>query len=79
MDMLKKYFPLSFTEKKDMPALVVILLFYLVAMLAVGVFIWILNLIPIVSIIGWVIGSVAEVYVVTGIVFATLDYFKLIK
>ena len=79
MELLKKYFPLSFTEKKDLPALAVVLLFYLIALLAVGIVIWILNLIPVVCYIGWVIGSVAEAYVVAGAVLAALDYFKVIK
>ena len=79
MELLKKYFPLSFTEKKDLPALAVVLLLYLVALLAVGVVIWILNLIPIVKIIGWILGSVAEAYVLGGAVLAALDYFKVIK
>lgn len=79
MELLKKYFPLSFTEKKDMPGLAVVLLFYLIALLAVGIVIWILNLIPVVCYIGWVIGSVAEAYVVAGAVLAALDYFKVIK
>lgn len=79
MELLKKYFPLSFTEKKDLPALTVVLLFYLVALLAVGIVIWVLNLIPVVCYIGWVIGSVAEAYVVAGAVLTALDYFKVIK
>lgn len=79
MELLKKYFPLSFTEKKDLPSLAVVLLFYLVALLAVGIVIWILNLIPVVCYIGWVIGSVAEAYVAAGAVLAALDYFKVIK
>ena len=79
MELLKKYFPLSFTEKKDLPALAVVLLFYLIALLAVGIVIWILNLIPVVCYIGWGIGSVAEAYVVAGAVLAALDYFKVIK
>ena len=79
MELLKKYFPLSFTEKKDLPALVVVLLFYLVAMLAAGIVIWVLNLIPVVNIFGWTLGSLEEAYVVFGAVLAALDYFKIIK
>ena len=79
MELLKKYFPMSFTDKKDLPSLVVILLFHLVALLAVGLVIWLLNLIPFVRILGWIAGSVAEAYVVGGAVLAALDYFKIIK
>ena len=79
MELLKKYFPMSFTDKKDLPSLVVILLFHLVAMLAAGLVIWLLNFIPFVRILGWIAGSVAEAYVVGGAVLAALDYFKVIK
>ena len=79
MEQLKKYFPFSFTEKQNLPALVVILMYYLVAMMVAGLIFWVMSLIPIVNILGWIVGSVAELYLVSGAVLAVLDYFKLLK
>ena len=73
MELLKKYFPLSFTDKRDLPALVVILIFHLVALLAVALVVWILHFIPIVKILGWIVGSVALAYVMGGAVLAALE------
>ena len=79
MELLKKYFPFSFTEKQNLPSLVVILMYYLVAMMVAGLIFWVMSLIPIVNILGWIVGSVAELYLVGGAVLAVLDYFKLLK
>lgn len=79
MELLKKYFPFSFTEKNTLSSLVVILMYYLVAMMVAGLIFWIMSLIPIVDIIGWIIGPIAELYLVGGAVLAALDYFKILK
>jgi len=79
MDMLKQFFPFSFGKKPDITSLVIALLVYLVAALVAGIVIAILNLIPIIKILGWILGSVVELYVVVGIVLTVLDYFKVLK
>ena len=79
MELLHKYFPMSFTDKKDLSSLAVILLLHLVVLLAVGVVVWLLNLIPIVRILGWIAGSAALAYVVAGTALTVLDHFKIVK
>lgn len=79
MDMLKKYFPFSFQEKKDITALVINIVIYLVVGLVAGALIGLLAVIPVLGIIFGLIGSVIGLYALVGIVFTCLDYFKLLK
>lgn len=86
MDMLKKFFPYSFGAK-DVTALVIKIIVYVVAMVIGGLLLGLIGLIsgwiPVLgAIIGWIlgaIGTVIEVYCVIGIVLAILDYLKLLK
>lgn len=79
MDMLKKFFPLSFKEKKDVAALVINILIQIVANVVIGFIIGILSAIPVVGIIVGLVGSLVGIYFFAGIVLSCLDYFKVLK
>lgn len=72
MDTLKKLFPLSFREKKGIGGLVVNILIHLLADLVAGL---IIGLLPILGILGGLIG----LYFTVGIVLSVLDYLKVLK
>ncbi len=72
MDTLKKLFPLSFKEKKSVGALIVNILIHILGDAVAGL---IIGLIPIISILGGLIG----LYFTVGIVLSVLDYLKVIK
>ena len=72
MDTLKKLFPLSFREKKGIGGLVVNILIHLLADFVAGIIIVIL---PILGILGGLIG----LYFTVGIVLSVLDYLKVLK
>lgn len=79
MDMLKKYFPFSFGEKKDIIALVINIIIYLVVGFLAVAIIGLLKSIPVVGIIIGLVCGLIDLYVVVGIVLSCLDYFKLLK
>ena len=72
MDTLKKLFPLSFKPKKDLGALIVNILLHILGDAVAGV---IIAIIPILGILGGLIG----LYVTVGIVLSILDYLKILK
>ncbi len=72
MDTLKKLFPLSFKAKDGIGALIVNIIIHLVADAVAGL---IIGLIPILSLLGGLIG----LYFTVGIVLSILDYLKIIK
>ena len=79
MDMLKKYFPYSFTEKKDVAALIINIIAYVVVGAIIGAVIGFLSSIPI---LGWIIGilgTLVEIYITAGIIISVLDYLKILK
>ena len=79
MDILKKLFPLSFTNKKDVVALIINVLIQLVVGIGIGVLIAIFVHLPIV---GWIIGicgGLVDLYVLVGIILSILDYLKVLK
>jgi hypothetical protein len=79
MDMIKAYFPFSF-DTKDVRTLLIKIAVYIVLELIVGLVCGLIGLIPLVGgIIGWLIGGVVGLYCLAGIVFAVLDYFKILK
>ena len=79
MDMIKAYFPFSF-DTKDVKALVIKIVIYIIVEAVVGLVCSVIGLIPIVGpIIGWLVGTVVGIYCLAGIVFAVLDYFKILK
>ena len=72
MDTLKKLFPLSFKPKKDLGALIVNILLHILGDAVAGV---IIAIIPILGILGGLIG----LYFTVGIVLSILDYLKILK
>lgn len=79
MDMLKKFFPLSFQPKPDVASLVINILIQLVVGVVGGWIIGIVVLIPIVGLIVGLLGGLLELYIVAGIILSCLDYFKILK
>lgn len=87
MDLLKKVFPLSFKDKKDVAALIINLLIHLVVAIIGGAVIALAGLltgwIPVLgAIIGWalgIVGSLVSLYCLVGAVLSVLDYLKVLK
>lgn len=79
MDLLKKIFPFSFSEKKDVAALIINILIQLVVAIIAGVLIGVLAAIPVVNIICGLVGGLVDLYCIAGIVLSCLDYFKVLK
>ncbi len=80
MEMLQKVFPYSLNVKeKDVASLVVSIIIYLVLALVVGIAIWIVGLIPIVNILGGILGTIVELYCLVGIILAVLKYLNVLK
>ena len=78
MDMLKKFFPLSFkvAETKD---LVVSIVIYAIIDVVCGLIIGLLAKIPLIGILFSILGSVIGLYAVAGIVLSILVFVKVIK
>ena len=72
MATLKKLFPLSFKEKNGIGGLIVNILIHVLANVVAGI---IIALLPILGILGGLIG----LYFTVGIVLSVLDYLKVIK
>ena len=72
MDTLKKLFPLSFKAKNGIGGLIVNILIHVIADIVAGL---IIGLLPILSILGGLIG----LYFTVGIVLSILDYLKILK
>ncbi len=77
MDMLKKIFPLSFKYVKDIKDLIIGILLYIVGIIVGGLIIGLVG--GIIPLIGYLFGSLIELYVVAGIVIQLLVFFKVIK
>ncbi len=73
MDMLKKYFPLSF-RGKEVKDLVISIVIYIVASAILGVLLGILGNIPVVNLVTGIVGTLVWIYSVAGIVIAILDF-----
>ncbi len=78
MDMLKKFFPYSFSAK-DVTDLVIKIIVYVVCGAVVGALIGILASIPVLGIIFGIVGGLADLYALIGIVLVILDYLKILK
>ena len=78
MDMLKKFFPLSFkvAETKD---LVVSIVIYAIIDVVCGLIIGLLAKIPLIGILFSLVGSVIGLYALVGIILAILYFAKVIK
>ena len=72
MDTLKKLFPLAFKPKKGIGALIINILLHILGDAIAGI---IIAIIPILGILGGLIG----LYFTVGIVLSILDYLKILK
>ncbi len=78
MDMLKRFFPLSF-KAKDLNALIVALIVYVVVDVLCGAVIGLLAKIPLIGLVFGILGTVIGLYAFIGIVLVLLVFFKVIK
>ena len=77
--LLKKVFPFSFGVK-DVADLVVKIIIYVVAAVLVTLVCWVIGIIPFIGgILAWLIGTVADLYLLGGAVIALLVFLKVIK
>lgn len=79
MDTLKKLFPLSFGNKKDIGALIINILIHLVADLVAGLVIGLLSGLPLIGWLFGLVGSLIGLYFTVGIILSILDYLKILK
>ena len=79
MDTLKKLFPYSFKAKKDISALIVNVLIYLVFDIVAGAIIGLLSGLPLVGGVLGLIGGLLGLYVTVGLILSILHYLKLVK
>ena len=78
MDTLKKIFPFSFGSK-DVAALVIKIIIYVVAGAVIGFLLGVIGKLPLVGIITGLLGTLVGIYATAGIVIAILDYCKVFK
>ena len=79
MELIKKIFPLSFTEKNTIGALIINILIQIIVCAVVGVLIGICAKIPVVGIIIGAVGGLIGLYEIIGILLSILDYAKVLK
>lgn len=79
METLRKLFPYSFKEKKDIAALVINIIVYVVIGFIAGILMSVFALIPFIGILISIIGAAIDLYVVIAIVISILDYLKILK
>lgn len=79
MDMLKKFFPVSFTDKPDVTSLVVALLIYMVVAIVTSVVFFLLSKIPFIGVLFAIIGGAVNFYLVAGVVLTILHFCKFLK
>ena len=76
MEALRRYFPFSFREKKEIKELIINILVYLAAAAVIGLFIGLFAKIPVMNWIFGILGTVAEIYTASGIAISVFDYVK---
>ncbi len=75
MDMIKKLWPTPFKiEKGNLASFLIQLIIFLVITAVVGVLIGVLSSIPVLGVIFWIVGSLMEIYTLTGIVLCILNF-----
>lgn len=79
MDLLKSIFPFSFGAKKDVVALVVNILIYLVAGAVAGVVLGLLGRIPVLGLLFRLLSGLVGLYCLVGIVLSVLDFMNVLK
>ena len=80
MDAIKKFFPYSFTKKEDVKSLVIIIVLHIVVSILINAITTVLHFIlSFIPLVGWlliIVGGVVGLYLLAGIVFTLLNYFK---
>ena len=79
MDILKKIFPLSFKLADNVIDLIIGLLVYVAGGCVLGALCGLLAHLPIVNLVAGIISGLIGIYVVAGIVFLLLAFFKVLK
>ena len=79
METLKKFFPYSFKEKKDISALIVNILIHIAGDIVAGLIIGLLSALPLIGGLFGFVGGAIGLYFTVGIVLSILDYFKVLK
>ena len=78
MDQVKKYFPFSFVEKKDVIALLINVVLHIAVSWIISILLSILSVVPV---IGWftgLAGMLVELYLFAGMVLSVLHYCKVV-
>jgi len=76
---LKKYFPFSFTEKKDVVAVIVNVLMHIFAGWVISIVLAIAGILPVIGWVTGIAGFAVEVYLFAGMVLSVLDYLNMLK
>lgn len=80
MDSIKKFFPYSFTKKEDVKSLVIMIVLHIVVTIVINAITTVLHIVlGFLPLVGWllsVVGGVIGLYLLVGIVFTLLNYFK---
>lgn len=80
MDFLKSFWPTPFKiERKNLASFLIQLIIFIVVCAVVGVLIGVLNAIPVIGVIFWILGSLLELYSIIGIVLCVLVFLDVIK
>ena len=78
MNSLKIYFPLAFTEKKDIMAVVANVALHIVAGWIAGIVLGIVGILPVIGLVAGLAGAAAELYLLVSMVLSVLDYLKIV-
>ena len=78
MDIMKKFFPLSFKYTKSVVDLIVGIIVYILVGAIGGAIIFIASLIPVVGILVGIVGWILDVYVAVGVILLILAFLKVI-
>lgn len=80
MDTIKKLFPYSFTKKEDVKSLVINIVLHIVAAIVINVITTVLHIVlGFLPLVGWllsIVGGIVGLYLLVGIIFSLLNYFK---
>ena len=79
MDLLKKLFPVSFAEKKDVGSLIVSVIMQVVAGIITAFVFGLLGRVPLIGILFDLLGALAGLYITGSIVFTFLHFFNVLK
>ena len=80
MDILKRLWPTPFKiEKGNLASFLVQLIIFVIICAVAGVLIGALCTVPVVSVIFWILGTLIELYSITGIVLSVMKFIDVLK